>query len=143
MRHTEILTVSTLTLGFSTPYSSRTPYLPKRHATGESMLITMVQRANLLGVALLTFVTLVAAIDKTKSPELIARLTTAATQLDRQALLGSDKDWLFDFSEQQPFYNFSPGGVINMNAATFPAARGNGMTRQLLLVCAPASDSQC
>lgn len=93
------------------------------------MLTTMVQR-DLLGFALFTFVTLAAAIDETKSPELTARLTTAATHLDRQALLQSDKDWLFDFNEQQPFYNFAPGGVINMNAATFPAARGNGMTRQ-------------
>ena len=94
------------------------------------MPITMVQRPNLLGFALFTFATLVAAIDETKSPDLIARLTTAATHLDRQALLQSDKDWLFDFNEQQPFYNFAPGGVINMNAASFPAARGNGMTRQ-------------
>ena len=95
------------------------------------MLITMVQRLSLLGLALFTSATLVTAIDNTKNPELIARLTTAATHLDRQALLQSDKDWLFDFSEQQPFYNFAPGGVVNMNAATFPAARGNGMTRQL------------
>lgn len=94
------------------------------------MLITMVERLNLLAFAFFTFVTLAVAIDKTKSPGLIARLTIAATHLDRQALLESDKDWLFDFNEQQPFYNFAPGGVVNMNAATFPAARGNGMTRQ-------------
>jgi hypothetical protein len=59
----------------------------------------MVQRLGLLGFALAIFVTLATAIDKTKNPELIARLTTAASHLDRQALLQSDKDWLFDFSE--------------------------------------------
>lgn len=104
------------------------------------MLITMVQRLDLLGLALFTFANFVAAIDKTRSPELIAGLTMAATHLDRQALLQSDKDWLFDFNEQRPFYNFAPGGVTNMNAATFPAARGHGMTRQLLLVYMVASD---
>lgn len=101
----------------------------------------MIQRLDLLGLALFTFATLVAAIDKTKSPELIARLATAATHLDRQALLQSDKDWLFGFNEQRPSYNFAPGGVTNMNAATFPAARGHGMTRQLLLVYMVASGS--
>lgn len=90
-----------------------------------------------------TVITLVAAIDRTRSPELIAKLTTAASRLDRQALLHSNKDWLFDFNEQQPFYNFAPGGVTNMNAATFPAARGNGMTRQSLLVCTKASGFPC
>lgn len=69
------------------------------------MLNTMVQRRDLLGLALFTFATLVAAIDKTKSQELIARLTTAATHPDLQALLRSNRDWLFDFSEQRPYYS--------------------------------------
>jgi len=71
-----------------------------------------------------------AAIDKTRDPGLIAKLNGAATQLDRLALLPDDSDWGFDFTAQEPFYNFAPGGVINMNAATFPAAKGNGMTRR-------------
>lgn len=68
------------------------------------------------------------AVDKTRDASLDANLVTAATQLDRLSLLPGDDDWLFDFTIQQPFYNFAPGGVTNMNAATFPAAKGNGMT---------------
>lgn len=73
----------------------------------------------------------VAAIDKVRDPSLDAKLGSAATQLDRLTLLPSDKDWLFDFTSQQPYYNFAPGGVTNMNAATFPAAKGHGMTSEL------------
>lgn len=68
------------------------------------------------------------AVDKTRDPELISQLITVNSQLDRLALLKTDEDWFFDFNIQQPFYNFSPGGVVNMNSATFPAAKGNGMT---------------
>ncbi|KAM3414110.1 Spherulin-1B [Cercospora zeina] len=68
------------------------------------------------------------AIDVTKDPEAVAKLTMAATQLDRLALLPNSADWTFDFTAQQFFYNWAPGGVTNMNAATFPATRGNGMT---------------
>ena len=69
------------------------------------------------------------AVDVTRDPSLDANLATSATQLDRLALLPEDNDWLFDFTVQKPYYNFAPGGVTNMNAATFPAAKGNGMTR--------------
>ncbi|KAK1811348.1 hypothetical protein LTR12_014290 [Friedmanniomyces endolithicus] len=72
------------------------------------------------------------AVDKTRDPSLDANLATAATQLDRLALLGNDNAWLFDFTAQEPNYNFAPGGVVNMNAATFPAAKGNGMTMAML-----------
>lgn len=79
---------------------------------------------------LATFTLRAAAVDKTRDPSKIAELNDAATQLDRLALLPDDRDWSFDFTAQKPFYNFAPGGVINMNAATFPAAKGNGMTRK-------------
>ncbi|KAM0719076.1 hypothetical protein Q7P37_004981 [Cladosporium fusiforme] len=72
------------------------------------------------------------AVDKTREPELIVKLITANSQLDRLALLPKDEDWFFDFNIQQPFYNFAPGGVVNMNSATFPAAKGNGMTMAIL-----------
>ena len=66
--------------------------------------------------------------DVTSNPDLIAKLITANSQLDRLALLpDDDKDWHFDFTAQKN-YNFAPGGVVNMNAATFPAAKGNRMT---------------
>lgn len=68
------------------------------------------------------------AIDITNDPERVAKLTMAATQLDRLALLPSNADWTFDFTTQTYFYNWAPGGVTNMNAATFPATRGNGLT---------------
>lgn len=70
------------------------------------------------------------AVDETRQPEKIAQLDTAATQLDRLKILPNNEDWVFDFTAQQPWYNWSPGGVTNMNAATFPAARGNGLTRE-------------
>ena len=68
------------------------------------------------------------AVDVTSNPDLISKLITANSQLDRLALLPDDaKDWHFDFTAQKN-YNFAPGGVVNMNAATFPAAKGNRMT---------------
>ncbi|SMR56224.1 unnamed protein product [Zymoseptoria tritici ST99CH_3D1] len=72
------------------------------------------------------------AVDETRQPEKIAQLDTAATQLDRLKILPNNEDWVFDFTAQQPWYNWSPGGVTNMNAATFPAARGNGLTLAML-----------
>lgn len=71
------------------------------------------------------------AVDKTVNPALDAALKTAATQLDRLALLPSDSDWIFDF-RAQPSYTYSPGSVVNANAATFPATVGNGMTMAML-----------
>lgn len=72
----------------------------------------------------------VSAVDVTSNPDLISKLITANSQLDRLALLPNDtKDWHFDFTVQEN-YNFAPGGVVNMNAATFPAAKGNSMTRE-------------
>jgi hypothetical protein len=74
--------------------------------------------------------TLIQAVDVTENPDLIAKLITANSQLDRLALLPDDAThWHFDFATQQN-YNFAPGGVTNMNAATFPAAKGNRMTRE-------------
>ncbi|KAI9810407.1 MAG: hypothetical protein M1827_006293 [Pycnora praestabilis] len=73
----------------------------------------------------------VAAVDATRNPSLVAQLKTAATQLDRLNLLPENSDWLFDFTTQ-PNYTFSPGSVINANAATFPAAVGNGLTMAML-----------
>lgn len=72
----------------------------------------------------------VSAVDTTSDPALIAALITANSQLDRLALLPDDaKHWHFDFTAQKN-YNLAPGGVVNMNAATFPAAKGNRMTRE-------------
>ena len=71
------------------------------------------------------------AVDVTRQPELNAQLETATQQIDRLALLPSDSDWLFDFTAQ-PSYTFSPGSVVNANAATFPAAVDNELT----MVCA-------
>lgn len=67
----------------------------------------------------------IAAVDVTRNPELVAKLRSAATNIDRMALLPSDEDWVFDFSAQ-PYHTYSPGGVVNANAATFPATVGEG-----------------
>ncbi|KAF2227992.1 RmlC-like cupin domain-containing protein, partial [Elsinoe ampelina] len=58
-------------------------------------------------------------------------LKTAATANDRLSLLPGTPSWTFDFT-QQPNSHFSPGGVINANAATFPAVTGNGITMAIV-----------
>lgn len=98
----------------------------------------MFRRAALAaGVILAAWTQHATAVDVTKDPKLIEKLITANSQLDRLALLKTDEDWFFDFTLQQPFYNFAPGGVVNMNAATFPAAKGNGMTCECCLFATP------
>lgn len=97
-------------------------------------------QSTIAGLAVLLLSQQAAAVDKVRHPKLDASLGSAATQLDRQALLPSDKDWLFDFTRQEPYYNFAPGGVSNMNAATFPAAKGNGMTSAPLSSCGKSMD---
>lgn len=47
------------------------------------------------------------------------------TELSKQPLLAGK--WVFDFFAS-PFYTYRPGGVVNANAATFPAAEGEGLT---------------
>jgi hypothetical protein len=64
------------------------------------------------------------AVDVTVNPSLNAQLETATQQLDRLALLNQDSQWLFDFNAQKSS-TFSPGSVVNANAATFPAAVDN------------------
>jgi len=71
------------------------------------------------------------AVDTTIDPALDEKLTMSPTQLDRQKLLPDNSDWQFDFTKSD-FYTFAPGGVVNMNAATFPAAKGNGLTLAML-----------
>ncbi|KAK0122531.1 hypothetical protein ONS96_009573 [Cadophora gregata f. sp. sojae] len=71
------------------------------------------------------------AVDTTVNPQLVASLKGSATQLDRLKLLSSDSDWLFDFKAQKG-YTYSPGSVVNANAATFPALTTMGMTLAML-----------
>lgn len=59
----------------------------------------MVPRFSLaLGLLLSVWTSRSVAIDKTRDPELDAELKTAATQLDKDALLSNNSDWLFDFT---------------------------------------------
>lgn len=81
--------------------------------------ITFIVAAVLGGVAL--------GIDNDVNPDLVSKLRMANTNLDRMKLLPNDDDWFFDFTKQDK-YTFAPGGVINANAATFPATVGQGMT---------------
>ncbi|KAH9211731.1 spherulin-1A [Leptodontidium sp. 2 PMI_412] len=71
------------------------------------------------------------AVDTTVDPQLVTSLKGAATQLDRLKLLTSDSDWLFDFKAQKG-YTYTPGSVVNANAATFPALTTMGMTMAML-----------
>jgi hypothetical protein len=101
--------------------------------TTNTTTITTTALPLLLLLLFLTAPHFTSAVDVTSNPSLIARLITSATQLDRLSLLPNDsQDWHFDFTNS-PNYNFAPGGVVNMNAATFPAAKGNGMTCKLIL----------
>lgn len=89
--------------------------------TGVSFLVA----AIVGGVAL--------AADNKPDADLVAKLRMANTNLDRMALLPKDSDWFFDFTKSEK-YTFSPGGVINANAASFPATIGHGMTMVSFLI---------
>jgi hypothetical protein len=90
----------------------------------------MFQHAALtMGLIFATLFGFVAAVDETTNPGRIAQLIAANSHLDQQAILKDDSDWHFDFTENKN-YNFAPGGVANMNAATFPAAKIGGMTSE-------------
>ncbi|KAI8939039.1 hypothetical protein NX059_004877 [Plenodomus lindquistii] len=68
---------------------------------------------------------------RTVDPDLNARLKTAATNFDRQALLTEDRSWWYDF-DSHPNYNSVNGAVITADAATFPAVTGLGISIALL-----------
>ena len=74
---------------------------------------------SLISLATLAIVATVYAVDKDVDPSLVAKLRMANTNLDRMKLLPNNDDWLFDFTKQDK-YTFTPGGVVNANAATFP-----------------------
>ncbi|KAG9248775.1 spherulin-1A [Calycina marina] len=82
-------------------------------------------------LALLSIIPPISAVDETHDPATNAKLLAAATELDRQKILSSDTQWIFDFHAQQT-YSYSPGSVINANAATFPAMQSTGMTLAML-----------
>ena len=86
---------------------------------------------SLISLATLAIVATVYAVDKDVDPSLVAKLRMANTNLDRMKLLPNNDDWLFDFTKQDK-YTFTPGGVVNANAATFPATVGQGMTMAML-----------
>jgi hypothetical protein len=82
---------------------------------------------------LITFLPFTAAVDNTSQPATNEALKLAATNLDRHSILQSpdDSTWRFDFNAQRT-YTFTPGSVVNANAATFPALTGIGMTVAML-----------
>jgi hypothetical protein len=88
------------------------------------------QTPQLFGFLLALLSQLITAVDVTRDAAMISKLDLAATQLDRLALLPNDDDWVFDFTAQKPYYSWAPGGVTNMNAATFAAGRKNGLTSE-------------
>jgi hypothetical protein len=66
------------------------------------------------------------AVDETVDPNLVARLTLAATMNDRLHML-SDQHLLYNFSAN-PMYSWKPGSVCNANAATWPVLSTVGVT---------------
>ncbi|KAF6834603.1 spherulin-1A [Colletotrichum plurivorum] len=82
------------------------------------------------GLCLLALCFLVAttdATDNTLYPDLVRSLKTSPTELEKLNILSQDKDWIFDYFAHQ-YHTNTPGGVVNANAATFPATVGNGIT---------------
>jgi oxalate decarboxylase/phosphoglucose isomerase-like protein (cupin superfamily) len=71
------------------------------------------------------------AMDIAKNPEIVARLKTANTYLDRMNLFPNNADWVYDFAKN-PLYSWNPGSVCNANTATFPVLTGLGMTLAML-----------
>jgi oxalate decarboxylase/phosphoglucose isomerase-like protein (cupin superfamily) len=65
------------------------------------------------------------AVDTPVNATLNAELITAPTELNKLALVRDD--YTFDFTQSEK-YSYSPGGVVNANAATFPASTGHGLT---------------
>ena len=73
----------------------------------------------------------VLAVDQDANSDLVSRLRSANTLLDRLNLLSSDTDWVYDHNTN-PKWSFTPGSVTNANGATFPAMTGTGMTIAML-----------
>ena len=65
------------------------------------------------------------AVDSPVNPSLNAQIKAAPNKLAELDLV-SDQ-YVFDFTKQK-YYSYAPGGVVNANAATFPAATGHGLT---------------
>ncbi|TEA15651.1 Spherulin-1A [Colletotrichum sidae] len=58
---------------------------------------------------------------------MVRSLRSSPTELDKFDVLRDDQDWTFDYIAHA-YHTNTPGGVVNANAATFPASVGNGMT---------------
>lgn len=65
------------------------------------------------------------AVDTPVNAALNGQLKTAPNELAKLDLVKDD--FVFDFTKSDK-YSYSPGGVVNGNAATFPAATGHGLT---------------
>ncbi|OHE99626.1 spherulin-1A [Colletotrichum orchidophilum] len=66
------------------------------------------------------------ATNDTLYPDLVRSLRTGPTQLDKLDILLENKAWTFNYVAHE-FHTNNPGGVVNANAATFPATVGKGM----------------
>ncbi|KAJ9604073.1 hypothetical protein H2200_011596 [Cladophialophora chaetospira] len=108
---------------------STTPAPPRRRRFNWKIFAMVFLGLGFVTFAIVASVAL--AVDNDKDPDLVSKLRLANTNLDRMKLLPDDSDWFFDFTKQDK-YTFSPGGVINANAATFPATVGQGMTMAML-----------
>jgi hypothetical protein len=82
-----------------------------------------------------TVLPLLVAADPTRSrtvnPALNAQLKAAVSNFDRQAILSSNSDWVYDFS-LHPNFNSPTGAVLVADAASFPALTTQGMTISML-----------
>jgi oxalate decarboxylase/phosphoglucose isomerase-like protein (cupin superfamily) len=75
--------------------------------------------------ALSLLATSVMATDVARDPELVADIKTAPSALDALKLV--QDNFTFDFTTHE-YYSYEPGGVVNANAATWPAVTNQGLT---------------
>lgn len=80
----------------------------------------------LLGLLVGIMPKVVLAVDKTSDPDLVAKLKSAATMLDRLNML-TDEQLVYNFTSN-PKYSWHPGSVCNANAATWPVLSTVGVT---------------
>ncbi|KAL0933599.1 uncharacterized protein CTRU02_210398 [Colletotrichum truncatum] len=91
------------------------------------MIAVFISPIGLFYLFLCLSVTTTGATDEALYPDLVRSLKTSPTELDKLNILPEDKDWIFDYFTHE-YHTNNPGGVVNANAATFPATIGNGMT---------------
>ncbi|KAF4815793.1 Spherulin-1A [Colletotrichum tropicale] len=95
--------------------------------TSSNMIAASMSPKTVFFIILGLLVASAIATDEVLYPDVVKSLKSSPTELDKLKILPDDKDWTFNYFSHA-FHTNSPGGVVNANAASFPATVGNGMT---------------